>query len=357
MKKLLVILLVLGLAAPAMAADWNFFGSARMATFWSDFDGEDLGGEDEGLDHFLQGNSRVGANVKVNDQIGGAFEYGTGVNIRKLYGTYNFGSGSLLVGQTYTPTSNYFYSNSVYGQDGDLLARGQFYAGRRAMVQLSMGGFKFALVEPTAGTAALDEFSDVDFTLPKFEVSYSLKSDVFFLDAFGGYQTYELEDAAEDTIDVDAWTVGLGGGVMFGPVTVSAAANIGQNYGSYGAMQAIYGARANLLPAAVAAAIGGPTLDGDDTGDSDAMQALLVVNFKVSDTLALEAGAGYAKYEADSDDEFEELQYYANAVITIAPGFFIVPEIGLIDLEADVLGSSFDAGEVFYAGLKWQINF
>ncbi len=363
MKKLLVILLVLGLAAPAMAAEWNFFGSARMATFWTDFDPEDLEdlgvGDDEGLQHFLQGNSRIGANVKVNDQIGGAFEYGAGggnASIRKLYGTYNFGSGSLLVGQTYTPTSNYFYSNSVFGEDGDLLGRGQFYAGRRAMVQLTIDGFKFALVSPTAGTDELGGFTDVDVSLPKFEASYNLKSDVFFIDVFAGYQTYELEDADEDTVDVDAYTIGVGGGVMFGPVTLSAAVNMGQNYASYGATTATYGAidRDDII------GLYGPVLDGDDTEDSDALQAMFVANFKVSDTLAFEAGVGYAQYENDAFDDasLEEWQYYANAVITIAPGFFVVPEVGMINLQGDDLGiDAEDLGEVTYLGLKWQINF
>ncbi len=36
MKKLLVILLVLGLAAPAMAADWNFYASSRLILSWDD---------------------------------------------------------------------------------------------------------------------------------------------------------------------------------------------------------------------------------------------------------------------------------------------------------------------------------
>ncbi len=35
MKKLFIVFAVLCLAAPAMAADWNFYGSARMATFYS----------------------------------------------------------------------------------------------------------------------------------------------------------------------------------------------------------------------------------------------------------------------------------------------------------------------------------
>ena len=38
MKKLFIIFAILCLAAPAMAADWNFYGNFRMATWWVDDD-------------------------------------------------------------------------------------------------------------------------------------------------------------------------------------------------------------------------------------------------------------------------------------------------------------------------------
>ena len=34
MRKIGMVLALFCLAAPAMAADWNFYGSARMATFY-----------------------------------------------------------------------------------------------------------------------------------------------------------------------------------------------------------------------------------------------------------------------------------------------------------------------------------
>ncbi len=80
MKKLLIIFAVLCLAAPAMAADWNFYGSARMATFYSIVD-KDIKVTTTPLTAPI-GLSRATAvsapNVKVNDQIGGAFEMSDG---------------------------------------------------------------------------------------------------------------------------------------------------------------------------------------------------------------------------------------------------------------------------------------
>ncbi len=72
-----------------------------------------------------------------------------GANLRKLYGTYTFGGGSeLLLGQNYTPLGSYFYSNSVFDGDGDLLGVGQFYNGRQPMVQWKTGGLKLAAITP-----------------------------------------------------------------------------------------------------------------------------------------------------------------------------------------------------------------
>jgi hypothetical protein len=199
-------------------------------------------------------------------------------------------------------------------------------------------------------------YDDVDVSLPKLEASYSFKSDTFFIDVYGGYQTYELENVDDDTLDISAYTIGAGGGIIFGPLTLSLGANFGQNYAVYGVNPTFRGGPSVLSD--MFAAYAGPSFDGgDDVEDSDAMQALIVANFKVSNTLAFEAGAGWAQYEPNIDDsEWTEWQYYANAVVSIAPGFFIVPEVGMINVEADDFDIE-DAGEIFYAGLKWQINF
>ena len=79
MKKLIIVIAAVALlASPALAVDWNFYGSARMATFYEsrDYgDGQgDLSGkgtafngdqdEDTQLQWQMQTNSRLGATVK-----------------------------------------------------------------------------------------------------------------------------------------------------------------------------------------------------------------------------------------------------------------------------------------------------
>ncbi len=350
MKKLLIVFAVLCLVAtPAMAAEWNFYGSARFATWTVDKD-SDVAGVDSDRDTIWnqQGNSRIGATVKFNDEIGGGFEMNDSFGKRKLYGTYNFGAGKLLIGQDYTP-STFFYSNSVYDGDGDLLGVGQFYVGRRQMIQLTFGDLKLAFIQPEA----IDYTGfDTDTTLPKIEVCYGFKTDMFFVDVFAGYQTYELDATSADE-DVDAYVVGLGGGVNIGPAYIKAMGHFGQNFGNYSAYNVGYNGTV-------------PTLRDEATfvsgklEDVDGWGALAVVGFKVNDMLTVEAGYGYEEADLDNsgrDEDWVE-QYYLNATINITKGFFIVPEIGLIQGErGQAPGVATNEPDVFYMGAKWQINF
>jgi hypothetical protein len=371
MKKLFIIFAILCLAAPAMAADWNFYGSARFATFYVSEDGDVPGelDEDDGLQWAQQGNSRIGANVKFNDQIGGGFEMSDSFGKRKLFGTYTFGGGSqLLIGQTYTPSA-LFYSDSVYDGDGDLLGVGEFYEGRLPMIQWKMGGLKVALIQPnvvgnTAVAAVESEFLstdgvttidvvttdavayDTDSTLPKIEVGYGFKSDMFFVDVFAGYQTYELDGAGTavgaQSFDIDSYVLGGGGGLNMGAFYAKIGVHIGQNLGNYGAYNPI-----GLADEA--------TLGATDTNDVDGLGYLAVLGFTVSEMFNIEAGYGHEEAEIDNSNNNQEAdQFYLNCTINIAPGFFIVPEVGMITAQED---ASPEEPELTYFGAKWQINF
>jgi len=99
MKKLAILIAAIALVAftvPAMAADWNFYGNARMATYYtSDYNGST---SSDGLQWDMQTNSRVGAKVKT-DKLKGQFEMGftdrnsrskNNVTNRRLYGEWKF---------------------------------------------------------------------------------------------------------------------------------------------------------------------------------------------------------------------------------------------------------------------------
>jgi hypothetical protein len=362
MKKLLIIFAVLCLAAPAMAADWNFFGSARFATFWVDDDpGITQPFETAELQWEQQGNSRIGANVKVNDQIGGGFEMSDSFGKRKLFGTYTFGNGSqLLIGQTYTPL-DIFYSDSVFDGDGDLLGIGSFYTGRLPMIQWKMGGFKVALVEPNTTGAVINEDYLATVTdansysqLPKIEANYKFSGDMFFINVGAGYNSLEfqwIDAVGQKEASIDSYVVAAGGGLNFGAFYANLHGHMGQNLGNYGAYNPMEGSWGRGDNDAIAIDENGTLRDNDGYG------FLGVLGFKASDMFNIEAGYGFVSYEIDdpTTDKDETQQMYLNCTINIAPGFFIVPEIGKIDFKDDPLRA--EQGDVTYLGAKWQINF
>lgn len=330
----------IALGSNAMASEWNFYGNARIQTFWSDVDD----GSDSSETNFsesLQGNSRIGAKVKVSDELVGRFEYGASsgnANIRHLYGEWDFGTGKLLVGQT-TSLLHFGLSNQVYGDDESLEHYGNLDANRRPMIRLTFGDFQIAAISPKIDDLGAAETQVI---MPKLEAKYELSMDSFTIMAAAGYQTYEVTTVGGEDFDVDTYILAIGGKVNFGPAYIGAGGWFGQNVGPYGV-----DIRADA----------DPLLTAGELEDNDAYGLMGVVGFKMNDTLAFEAGIGYVSAELDTDasNEDDAMAYYLQATITLAKGVCIVPEIGMLDYLDNAGGV--DEGDVFYYGMKWQINF
>jgi hypothetical protein len=346
MKKLFVIFasvaLVAAFAVSASAADWSLYGSARMATYFTDDDPGGTVDSTDDLEWDLQSNSRVGANVK-NDAVSGQFEYGTGINLRRLYGVWDTGSVKFKVGQDYTPVKQ-FISGQVYAGDLGLLGNGTAYGSRKPQLALDFGAFQIAAIQPTSGApTGACAFDQAEETLPNIEAAFGFKQDMFFVNVIGGYQTFDAQDSAGVASDesIDSTVIGVDGGVNLGAAYVKAAFSIYSNGGNAGWYQA-----------------GSATSNAtNDIDDSDTTMYALVAGFKASDKLTIEAGYGFRSIESDvtgaKDDD--ETAYYIQAVIQLAPGVFVIPEFGTFDRDDDSAGV--DEGDLTYYGAKWQINF
>jgi hypothetical protein len=354
MKKLFVIFasiaLVAAFAVSATAGndDWSLYGNARMATFWVSTDTGAPGGDDDDLQWDLQGNSRIGASVK-HENIRGRFELGlkggdggsdVDVGTRRIEATWKTGPLDLLIGKTYGPV-NQFHSGRVFDSDGNLLGTGFLYGGRPAMIQLGFSMFKIALIQPKTDNAPTTlAATDVDEVLPKLEASFNFSTDAFFVNAYLGFQTYDLEGGTGvSDVSIDSTVIGADAGLNFGPA-----------YVKFGVSQLTNGGNARWAGGSVA------TVDavGTDVDDVDSLQYAVVVGVKAGDTVTIEGGYGFRKHEFDApatrDDEATGL--YVQAVLQVAPGVFIIPEVGV----DDKTGAD-DKGDLTYFGAKWQINF
>jgi hypothetical protein len=375
MKKLVAISAVLLLAAPAMAADWSFYGSQRVATFYvaNDYgDGTAVdrfgvgtagSGEDDdwGLQWNFQSNSRLGARVKA-DKVTGHIELalkGTDggdldVGTRRAYGVWKFtDNASLKVGKDYSAAER-FISSQVFNGDDGLEGSGEFYTRRPGQLGLTVGDFNLSLITNALNTTQggiAPAGSDPDWNLPKAEASYLLKFGSFDLRPFGGVQYFKVSEGASvltDDLDIWSYAIGIDSIINLGALTIGAQVSYGQNWNN-----------ANWQNSAVTApASASASLDGtDDVNDATTWMGELVVGYKLTDTLKFEAGFGYRSDDPDTpgSDADEMWALYGQAVFTLAPGVYLIPEIGYYDLMDNAAGDN--EGYTWYAGAKWQIDF
>ncbi len=363
MKKLFVIFAVIGMvgmfAATTMAADWSFYGSARMATW---FVTEDKKGDEE-MDTTWeeQGNARIGARVAVSDSLSGRFEYGEAPNQRLLYADWNFGAGVMRVGQAYAP-ANIFISNKVFGDDGNNLNFGGLYTGRQEEISFKFAKiFEIAFINPTYGyDAALatglgvaDAPVNIDSTIPKIEMALQYGQENWWVQGSFGYQTYTLKDTnigatgVDADVDITSMVYGVGGMFNMAGAYVGAVVMGGSNAGVYGSWHETAAA-----PTATFNANG----DVDGTDDTSTIGFNLVLGYNINDMLKVEGGYGWIESDNDNYAKADAAQsFYVNLPITLAPGVSITPEFGV----EDQLKSAGDAdeGSDTYFGAKWMINF
>ncbi|MCU0560968.1 MAG: hypothetical protein MUD16_12350 [Desulfobacterales bacterium] len=372
MKKTLSVVAVLLLALPAMAADWSFYGSQRMSTFYvhQDFgDGTVNGNDDDwGLNWNFQTNSRMGARVRA-DKVSGQIELALraanngdggdeGVTTRRAFGVWSFADGAALkVGKDYSPVSQLF-SNQVFNNDDDLEGSGAFHGRRPAGLSLIIGGLEVALLNNPlkTSTGQFPADSDPDYNLPKVEARYALKLDSFTVTPFAGFNYFRISDTpatrAAGTLtgdaDITSYVAGLNIKAIFGAFSATVEGTYGQNWSNANwknGYNAVTASQATLKST------------GGSTNDADSFMLGIVCGFKATDRLKFELGAAYRSDDPNSPGSKEDTfwQSYLQAVVTLAPGVYLVPEAGYQDFMDNTAGN--DEGYTWYAGAKWQIDF
>jgi hypothetical protein len=369
MKNLIVLITVVVLAAPAMAADWSFYGSARMSTFYkyTDFGDVPVNGEDDdwGMIWDFQTNSRLGAKVKA-DKVSGQIELalkGTDgsdldVGTRRAFGVWNFSDNAALkVGKDYSPVSQLF-SNQVFNADDNMEGSGAFHGRRPGGLTLIIGGLELALLanplSSSAGQFPAD--GDPDVNLPKAEARYTLKLDNFQITPFGGFNYFEISDTSAtraagtltDSAEIISYVGGLNLKATLGAFYATVEGAYGQNWSN-----------ANWKNGYSAVTSSQATLKNSSGSTNDATSYMLgmVVGYAATGNLKFEAGAGYRNDDPDTpgSDNDDFWQGYLQAVVTLAPGVYLVPEVGYQDFMDNAAGN--DEGYDWYAGAKWQIDF
>jgi hypothetical protein len=374
MKKLTIILAAVALvcfSVPAMAVDWNFYGSARVNTWYVSTDlGQDNVAGDDGDSEVRWGttgqqNSRLGARVKAENVSGRveiqlkadpAGDPGSLVTVedRLIFGIWDFGAGKLKVGKDYTPVAQ-FVSGQVFDEDLGLLGIGTQYGNRTAGISFLFGGFEIALLDPTKSdistSAGVATGGDVDSYIPKIEAKWGMSFDAWNFGLQGGYQYYTIDTPApgSDSVDITSYTIGGNVGFNFGPAYAKGSVAYGENWGN-----ASWGLNGSYTGGSNAVWDG-----GDSTDDTTSFMGALVVGLKMSDMLSFEGGFGYRQDDPDVNSWDKQKAYmgYVQSVVTLAPGVYIVPEVGYYKQDDDFNGDSPERKNLYYLGAKWQIDF
>jgi hypothetical protein len=397
---LFVGVLAFAFALPAIAADVSFYGDARMVTMWHKDSKEtanlpasaglsttqtDLGaprfargGFDDdtdiefGLDRTTSrfglraSEGPISFNVELRPEPAG------GVRIRHWYGAWNFGPGSLIVGQTWLPDSYGPLTSCCQGG-----GNGPFFgdlggSGRAPQIALWMpieglgGMLRVALSNPVGsaagvlGAAPAGFVKDMDATLPKVVASLSMTFGPAKLFVAGGYNWTEevftdLTTGAETSYDVNSWYTGLSGSVRFGPFDLGGAFWLAQNANEYGWAGVTSGPYVGYGLQ--------PILVGTSVEDADFMGYGLRGQFHLSPMIFFEAGYFALNTErkaavGTTDDENDQAFLYLRASIQLIKNMWIEPEIGKYDFKDRIIsGVSIDEGDTVYGGLYWRIAF
>ena len=389
MRKLFVLLAAVALAfafATPAKADVSISGYAAFNTYWNDvdypgakYDTSDTSWEMDRVCSrltFAFKEGPFGAIVELRPL--------TANMVRHWWGTWNFGAGTLGIGQFWTPdfqsisTAKYMCgaAEGDYGDPGGLV--------RQEMVQLQFGGFKIAAAKPNAGGVipaaagpeivflkpADAEDDDVlltpaepgynayyrpasgyatvtETTLPRLIASYNLNVAMVSLNFFGAYQSYDqVNTATSKSYGIDSYSYGATAKLGFGPLTVAAALWGGQNITELGYSTIGFAAYYDST--------------SDSIKDTDYMGYGLDVVYKINDAWNLAAGYFAGESELDRPGTWEDpsAAYHVNATWRVAKNVYISPEFFVQDKDDVTKGGVVTEEEqTTWYGVYWQIKF
>ncbi len=329
-----------GFSDGALAADWKFYGTASINTFWADSDLNDK----TQFSQELNPGANIGAEVAVSDTLSGGFEYGTedgSANVVTLWGAWDFGAGSLLIGQAEV-VAYQGVSGQVWDDDRALDGLGEFNPGERAQIRLTFGTFEVAAVSPDTQVATATGLDDAasEVKVPNIQVRYTFDNNNFDAGVAGGFGSFDYNDE-----DVASYVVLASMGVTVNRFRLAAQGWFGQNVGNIAAQDTRGDGEDGFA-----------IYENNNIQDVDAWGAALVVQMAVNDMLSLEAGYGYVDMDYGNavlygNDNDKVISYYLSAPVTLAEGIQIVPEIGVVDYNES------GQDDITYGGAKWQIEF
>lgn len=370
-----IIAAALGLSVPAMALDVTPYGAIRVGTWWTSstyYNGQNaLHDADFTLD--LQGDSLVGMRVKEGD-FSGVAEMGAynpknragGVELRMLFGEWDFGGGKLRVG--YAPSPYVFRSEQTYDSDGGFNGYGSLWDGRYAQIKASLNNGLYLTLkkQSTSNTGGTSNFTtntgpawqntpfnltatqyaatntNYDTYLPQTTVGYEGKAGIL---KYGGGLAFNFYKVTQTTSDVvtsrDEIYSYLGfahGTVDLAPVELKFNVYTGQNVGN--------------LVANSGAATGSYYFNRHNAYTYGGWAQ---VGYTVNNKIKMFTGASYESNDTRESKVDDRMAAFANLQYAVSKNFKVVPEITYLNDLRSRTGAK--EPQIYAAGVKWEMTF
>jgi hypothetical protein len=312
----------------------------------------------------FQPNSRFGAKIS-GDKYEGRVEIGATspvASLRFLYGVWKLSDNwKLKIGKDNTPI-RFGLSNQVFNTDQNLQQIGLAWGGREGQITIEGRGFKFAAITPVTRVAISPASNvrsvNVRVYWPKLEASYQFQFDegksVHF---FGGVEdsffSAILDDGTKRNGSITAFVFGAGGEFDIDPGYVKSQISWYRDGAAAGWLGSALQGDATVTVTPVIGRNGRPQ-------NVDSLMAMLAAGYVHTERVRFETGIGYLRNKGKGESKFTNDYYaaYLQSFLTLAPGVYLVPEIGYIDFgKVTGTGAERGLGNLWYLGAKWQINF
>lgn len=299
----------------------------------------------------VQNNSNIGFDV-VADKFKAKVEFGAIENdpfgtangavapLRYLWGSYDTGLGTILVGKANTPTTDIF-STGVINNDTALNGFGGLStATRRLQVQYNVAGLSLALISDyiaeLASTSSQPK-ANSSSTMPRIALSYTIYngSNPLFQIA-GTYKRFTRESEGNPTGNpIDAWHISVGTKPTFGNNFVSL-------FGFYGKNQDVYGETGTFYNNGT----WGHSKDIIGTAGRNIKRAggKAELGIGLSKDATFTIGAGYQETFGEIQGKYKSVGVFAQVPYKVNANFTLTPVVGWFQTSG-VNGSSI-AGSV-----------
>ena len=299
----------------------------------------------------VQNNSNIGFDV-VADKFKAKVEFGAIENdpfgtangavapLRYLWGSYDTGLGTILVGKANTPTTDIF-STGVINNDTALNGFGGLStATRRLQVQYNVAGLSLALISDyiaeLASTSSQPN-ANSSSTMPRIALSYTIYngSNPLFQIA-GTYKRFTRESEGNPTIGnpIDAWHISVGTKPTFGNNFVSL-------FGFYGKNQDVYGETGTFYNNGT----WGHSKDITGTAERNIKRAggKAELGIGLSKDATFTIGAGYQETfgETQGKGKYKSVGVFAQVPYKVNANFTLTPVVGWFQTSG-VNGSSIE---------------